>query len=239
MNPQELDAFISADNELAPHKSYLSSIAKPCIDITLTGGRIQDSTSRFGGVPLVPQGFVWPTHDTGEYLFLGQINFSEISHTQQSLPKTGLLSLFYASDDEGEVFWGDNGYILGYFFPDLEGLTLSPEGNPKSKSKKMTFQEGVSIPLHEELRSDWPFDTDVFYDLRDLKSASEDYLLGYPSHYSLAYDPTPGEDWVSLLTLTSHDELDWCWHDGDKLMIFIEKEKLAKQDFSYLKADAG
>jgi len=64
-------------------------------------------------------------------------------------------------------------------------------------------------------------------------------MLGYPSHYSLMYDPTPGEDWVSLITLASYDEFEWCWHDADKLMVFIEKSKLEAKDFSNLKADAG
>ncbi|MEO1400014.1 MAG: DUF1963 domain-containing protein [Cyanobacteria bacterium J06635_1] len=31
----------------------------------------------------------------------------------------------------------------------------------------------------------------------------------------------------------------WPTHDVDKLMVFIETEKLAKRDFGYLKSDAG
>ena len=44
---------------------------------------------------------------------------------------------------------------------------------------------------------------------------------------------------MSLITLMSNSELDWCWHDGDKLMVFIEKDKLLNKDFSCLKSDAG
>ncbi|WP_081909417.1 DUF1963 domain-containing protein [Aureispira sp. CCB-QB1] len=44
---------------------------------------------------------------------------------------------------------------------------------------------------------------------------------------------------MSLLNLASIQELDWCWHDGDFLMLFIEKEKLAKGDFSNIQSDAG
>ena len=44
------------------------------------------------------------------------------------------------------------------------------------------------------------------------------YLLGYPLNSTLAYDPTPGPKWWSLLTLGSDfSGLDWCWHDGDWL----------------------
>ena len=67
----------------------------------------------------------------------------------------------------------------------------------------------------------------------------EAYLLGYPGVSTLAYDPTPGPGWTSLLTLTSMKELDWCWHDGDFLHIFIERERLARADFTRLASDAG
>ena len=75
-------------------------------------------------------------------------------------------------------------------------------------------------------------------DLSYWQDYREDYMLGYPSSCSLAYDPTPKGDWMSLLTLRSHDKFDWCWHD-DNLMIFIEKDKLKNADFSNLKTDAG
>ena len=66
-----------------------------------------------------------------------------------------------------------------------------------------------------------------------------DYLLGYPSYYSLGYDPTPGPEWIALLTLNSWRALDWCWGDGNKLMVFIERARLAARDFSKLKTEAG
>ncbi|WP_158304965.1 YwqG family protein [Hahella chejuensis] len=181
----------------------------------------------------------WPVHDIGEYRFLGQINFSEIQNGPASLPKVGLLSLFYAFDENGEVFWGDDGYVLGYYWPNTEELSLYPDPEGVVQARKILLQTGVEIPRHEELRQDWPFDTDALYAIQDLEGICDDYILGYPSHSSLAYDPTPGEDWVSLLTLSSHDELEWCWHDGDKLMIFIEKSKLIQKDFGNLKSDAG
>jgi len=42
-----------------------------------------------------------------------------------------------------------------------------------------------------------------------------------------------------LLTLRSLKQFDWCWHDGDRPMVFIERERLAECDFSRLKGDAG
>jgi hypothetical protein len=65
------------------------------------------------------------------------------------------------------------------------------------------------------------------------------YLLGYPLNTSLAYDPTPGPGWSSLLTLDSDDDLEWCWHDGDWLVTFFNNQKALAGDFSDIRADAG
>lgn len=68
---------------------------------------------------------------------------------------------------------------------------------------------------------------------------ADHYLFGYPSYCTLGYDPTPGPDWVSLLTVRSSADLEWCWHDGDRLMVFIQAEQLQRKDFRMLKCDAG
>lgn len=239
MNPQELKDFMSTDEDFLPHKEYLDAISRPSVDIVLSDAEIDNEGSRFGGVPLVGKDFVWPKHEIGEYRFLGQINFSEIRNCPEPLPKSGLLSLFYAYDDDGEIFWGDDGYVIAYYYPDVHELVLFESGAAPSVAKTISLEAGVEIPRRCVLRSDWPFDTDLLYALPDLKSYSENYLLGYPSFSTLAYDPTPGDGWIPLLTLASEDQLDWCWHDGDKLMVFIEKEKLLNLEFNALKADAG
>jgi uncharacterized protein YwqG len=239
LNPEILRNFINTDEELSPHKRYIESITKPSVDISFSNDEANSYESRFGGTPLVSKGFVWPTHEEGEYRFLGQINFSEISSCPEPLPQSGLLSLFYAYDEDGEIFWGDDGYVIGYFYPDIDDLILCEQTTAIHKAKKILLRNGIEIPRHEDLRKDWPFNTEVLYDFPDLEGYCEDYMLGYPSFYTLAYDPTPGDEWISFLTLTSYDEFEWCWHDGDKLMIFIEKERLKNADFSSLKADAG
>ncbi|MGO3344844.1 MAG: YwqG family protein [Marinomonas sp.] len=239
MNPEKLENFINTDEELSAHKDYLNSITKASVDISFSKGEAKDYESRFGGNPLASKDFVWPTHEEGEYRFLGQINFSEIRHPMGLLPESGLLSLFYAYDEDGEIFWGDDGYVVGYFYPAVKDLIIYKNTSTNHITKKIVFSNGVEIPRHEDLRTDWPFDTEALYDLPDLEGYCDDYMLGYPSFYTLAYDPTPSDEWMSLLTLTSYDEFEWCWHDGDKLMIFIEKEKLKNADFSNLKTDAG
>lgn len=240
MKPETLNTFIDQNDEISSHKEYLNTIIKPSVDITITKDLPRNDESRFAGEPLVSKDFVWPVHEQGEYIFLGQINFAEIKNPPEILPKTGLLSLFYAFDEEGEIFFGDDGYVIGFFWPSIEDLKIcKPSGNHLVKPKKIELTGGVDIPRDEFMRSDWPFETDVHADIRNLEGYSEDYMLGYPSYNTLAYDPTPGTEWISLLTLFSHDDFEWCWNDGDKLMVFIESDKLVNTDFSTLKTEAG
>lgn len=233
--------LINNDVELSSHKNFLEQLVEPSVDISITSNIARDHESKFSGVPVVPDDFLWPEHKDGEYKFLGQINFSEITACPEILPKSGILSLFYAYDEDGEIFWQDDGYVLGYYWPDLEELFpyKTAANNNILQSRKLKLSAGIEIPRLECLRNDWPFDPDALYALPELEEFREDYMLGYPSFCTLAYDPTPGKQWISLLTLASYDEFDWCWHDGDKLMVFIEKDKLLRNDFSNLKTDAG
>lgn len=242
MTLTELEGYLKQDSNLAPHSDWVLSLSKPCIDIQITDLPVLAHNSRFGGQPFVPDDFIYPKHELGQYEFLGQINFSEIEPTPHSvLPKEGLLSLFYAFDEEGEVFWRDDDYIIAYYWQNFDDFSLiMPPLSPLTcLAKTITFNHGVSIPRDEYMREDWPFAAGIYTDFIESLELSEDYLLGYPSHYSLGYNPTPAIDWMSLITITSHDAFNWCWHDADKLMVFIQKAKLAKQDFSKLQADAG
>lgn len=236
---------------LAAHTEYLRRIARPCVRIALSDTPPRASGSRFGGLPFVPPDFRWPEAPVGAYRFLGQIDFAEIPNPPESLPASGLLTLFFAEDEDGEVFWGDDDYVVGFYWPNADGHTTMPA--PKGAANRgrardeeavaLSFATGLDLPRHRELREDWPFDDEAMEHLADMADAAldatDDHLLGYPTFNTLAYDPTPGDDWISLLTLSSHDRFDWCWHDGDKLMIFIETERLKALDFGRLKTDAG
>lgn len=239
MQHEKLQKIIIKD-ELSPHQDFIKAIIKPCVDIVVTDESPKNTESRFSGRPLVPIDFIWPKHEIGVYRFLAQINFEEIANRPVIFPERGILSLFYAFDEDGEIFWGDDDYVIAFYWPDLEGLVVidNPNFQP-TESLKIELVGGIDIPRHKDLRNDWPFETDIFYELTEEEYYSENYMLGYPSFCSLAYDPTPSPEWISLLTLASYDEFDWCWHDGDKLMVFIESDKLLVKDFSHLKSDAG
>lgn len=225
------------------------NLAKPCIDIEFVEDEPQADDSYFGGMAYVPKDFVYPTHEKGYYRFLGQINFAQLDDPSNQLPKTGLLSLFFAEDYNGDIFWGNDGYVLGYYWKDTTDFIAmampkeivefwKPVSNPPAK--KVQFVTGLDLPLSSYLNVDYPADYDEVSDItwRSDELGCQNHLLGYPHNDSLGYDPTP-KNFIPFLNLNSENDLHWCWHDGDKLMIFIEPEKLKQRDFSNLKTDAG
>ena len=157
-----------------------------------------------------------------------------------------------ADDPEQSFFWQDPGYALALHSPsadprELEVVHAPPELEwvGEVPGRRIELVHGADVPHAVEQRDDWPHE--------DLPAAlwrwwrgrgpsqreTWGHLLGYPAVSSLAYDPTPGPEWLPLLSLSSVDELDFCWHDGNPLHVFIERERLAAGDFSSLRADAG
>lgn len=230
--------------ELQGHIDALQKIARPCVDLHLGSVDAPPAGSRFGGRPYLPKDFVWPTDPRGEYRFLGQIDFGEIRPTPAPLPTTGLLTLFHLHDENGDVFWQDDGYVIANYWLDTTGHMLHdlPDGHP-DVSLALTLESGLCLPQRSELIAEDMFEAEVadaiFYDLPEMTGRPSQWMLGYPHYNTLGYDPTPGERWVPLLTVPSIDLFDWCWHDGDMLMVFIERDRLAAGDFSVLKCDAG
>lgn len=236
----DLQTLLSSYN-LLKHFETIRSWVRPAIDVVPCSA---ESLSRFGGIADLPVGFKWPSHPDGVYHFLGQIDLASLPVTETKLPTSGLLSMFFAYDEEGEVFWRDKGYVLAYHFP--AGKPLQPTPPPheplSSGFLNVSFRATTDLPYDKEQVPEWPLDDEEQGRIRELRETlhvSEAYLFGYPSHHSLGYDPTPEGGWVSLLTLPSYDQLNWCWHDGDKLMVFIRPEDLAAGNFSDLKSDAG
>lgn len=247
MNPIVVNQFFDAHPQF--HRQSWLDLAKPCVDIHFVDGEITANDSYFGGVGFFPKGFEYPTHPDGYYRFLGQLNFSDIDDPSNQLPKSGVLSLFFADDPNGEMFWGNDGYVLGYFWHNTDDFVMMDmpkdiakdwEVIPNPKAKKVQFAQGIELPMSSYFEMDYPPDydqcMDKWYDIDELDSCN--HLLGYPQNDTLGYDPTP-KGFIPLLTLKSEGALHWCWHDGDSLMIFINPDKLKQRDFSDLKTDAG
>jgi uncharacterized protein YwqG len=72
---------------------------------------IPATTTRFGGTPLAPRGWQWPTYEAEPLLFIGQVNCAELLGLPgaELLPPSGLLA-----------FFGDHDGVTGCF-PFAEG----------------------------------------------------------------------------------------------------------------------
>ncbi len=237
-------AKLVAGSPLAPHRERLQQLLRPACDIVHVAPEAGLGRSRFGGSPDRPRGADWPSHRLGPYRFLGQINFGEVPSQITALPKSGLLSLFFAEDPDGELDWLDEGYIHAEYYGSTSALApqTPPENVRRGTTTGIVLRPTVDLPFDEYQMAGWELKDDELaaYDtLREALHESGDYLLGYPSHCTLAYDPTPGPDHLSLITLSSDEDLEWVWHDGDKLMVFIERARLEQASFSRLRADAG
>jgi len=232
---------------LGEHREHLLGIARPSVEIITADAPVTDGCSKFGGSPDLPTDFQWPHHKLGPYRFIGQFNLADIPKGPHGLPVGGLLSFFYAHDENGESFWGDPDYVRVYRFDNVG--VLKPVKPPATvrlgSTSTLTFHFGTDVPpwpWDDSAAKKWPISEcqrDAYWELRLRLHPSRRYLLGYPFNTTLAYDPTPGPEWRSLLTLSSDDELKWCWHDGDWLVTFVEEQRLHAGDFSQVKADAG
>jgi hypothetical protein len=232
---------------LGEHQEYLLGMARPSVEILTAKARVTKGCSKFGGAPDLPADFEWPQHKLGPYRFIGQINLADIPIGSHALPTDGLLSFFYAHDEDGESFWGDPDYVRAYRFdkPDALKPVKPPAAVRLGSTEAIKSQLGADVPpwpWDESAAKKWPISEDqrdAYWELRLRLHPSRRYLLGYPLNTTLAYDPTPGPEWRSLLTLRSDEELEWCWHDGDWLVTFIEEQRLRAGDFSQIKSDAG
>lgn len=142
----------------------------------------------------MPVGIEWPRYNNKAYRFLGQINFSEIRGIETELPKSGLLSFFfddYSEDDDYLEAW-EEGYIHAIFTPKLNKLQTIEESNVTHGNEAVIeFSPTVDIPYDEYQVKDWPLDEDetmIYDEIREYIHKGDDYLLGYPSHRTLADD---------------------------------------------------
>lgn len=104
------------DNLFAP--DYTNLLQRHChssIRIHIGGEASLDlGVSHFGGKPDVPEGFQWPIYQNMPLTFLAQLSCKELAplDINHELPETGLLSFFYALDNE----------CFGYDARDIDGF---------------------------------------------------------------------------------------------------------------------
>jgi hypothetical protein len=83
---------------------------------------IPATTSRFGGTPLAPRDWRWPTHEAEPLLFIGQVNCAALSGLPgaELLPAAGMLAFFGDHDAVTGCFPFAEGGV--YHWPDIDRL---------------------------------------------------------------------------------------------------------------------
>ncbi|MBW2960548.1 DUF1963 domain-containing protein [Mesonia sp. JHPTF-M18] len=184
-------------------EAYLKSLAIPSITITRKNEQGENfGASKLGGDPEVPADFEWPKHEFGDYRFIAQFNLSEITFPS-ALPKTGMLSIFVADDEDQNIFWGADEYAKVFYFKEDEELQTYVNTNIKPSLRTFGFQtlfeQTIDIPHRPELFKENELNKRQLSYVCDkipslIRKGGYNYLLGYPYHNSLAYDPRKGEE---------------------------------------------
>jgi uncharacterized protein YwqG len=83
---------------------------------------VAPTVSRFGGVPMAPQGWQWPVAEEEPRLFVGQINCAELRGLPgaEQLPASGMLAFFGDHDAVTGCFPFDSHCV--FYWPDVDSL---------------------------------------------------------------------------------------------------------------------
>lgn len=183
----------------------LEKMCRNSIRLHIGGGvEPEIGSTHFGGVPDVPEDFVWPVFETSTYddeeikprplAFLAQFDCAELAplDTEGLLPKTGVLSFFYEIDS---MRWGfdpkDKGCARVFWFEDVS--VLAPARVPEdlhedfqfpvlqfTASSEPSYPDGEDFCLEPERNMDW----DGFYEALEALGMEEpdniSQLLGWP-----------------------------------------------------------
>lgn len=127
----------------------------PCLHVMAdgeAGGAL--GATRFGGLPDLPEGTVWPAALDGERLmFLAQLDLAEVARRggASALPGEGLLSIF-AGDLQGAPETGAAAMLTPAGTPLVR--MQAPDGHEALKPVAVRFEAGLTLPCGEHLFED-------------------------------------------------------------------------------------
>ena len=182
------------------------------LDIQENNDGVTVTSSKIGGKPAVPEGFVWPEYKAGfmkkaePLAFLAQFNLEEIAPYDKDglFPKKGMLSFFYTLLED-DLMWGtdpeDKGSARVFYFEDVEGLKPIdfPEDileGGKITEKAVKFKAEMDYPSSEFLYDlCGGFHSDLYWDcLAEIgyedKPAHTDKLLGHADYVQHSAEAT-------------------------------------------------
>lgn len=215
--------------------------------------------SRFGGLPVVPDNFIWPIQSLGQkapLAFFFQLNFEEIKpfDIENVFPNKGILLCFVSVTDD--IMWEEDvpDAFKVYYFSDTENLELAkiPSNIPPEQQlspRTIHFENSFQLPgypfnfnlLHQNLISEE--DADGIDEISSHTIFSHNMLLGVPlsvqhfiseewaeKHHE---DEDMSENYINLISfeMKGHEGYGFSTN-GAHLYLCMDKEDLKKADFS-------
>lgn len=197
----------------------------PALRLISASGKVR---SRLGGLPDLPSDMEWPKTPDGHPMnFIGQFDCSEIPETDglPAMPKSGILSFFYAYEGEGEYFGvkadDECGWKVLYTDRTVQSeCQKNPDGVFVFKEYPVTFTQvtsylnGDRCAIHHMFGyPDW---------IQSETMAADCARITAEKHQSQA------EDWLLLLqVVTDHENSDLQWGDVGTLFFWITHEDLS------------
>jgi uncharacterized protein YwqG len=239
----ELDALVASAG-LQKHAAALRALALPSIRLAfkLAKPPKELGTTRAGGEPDLEVDSPFPGGATAR-TFLLQIDLADVAGLAgaEVLPSDGLLS-FFINDGLGDTpFLGGGIVVYTPADAELARIEFPPEAHYEAnKTAKIEFAESLSLPPDEwkivkKLKLDAEYNDTVYNTLgyeswpkRPGWITSYHQLLG---HHRNDYHDAPAAKEVGLLVLSSNDDLEWAFGDGNRLGFYIKATDLAKQRF--------
>lgn len=224
----------------------IMSLSRPAIRFTLKTQKAPASvTTRFGGAPDCPEGFVWPHAGRTPLAFVAQFRLDALTKLDLEglLPRAGVLSVFAQLADSDDVDAGESGRV--FHFPKTDTLvrtvprhSASDDGRP-TKMALATASLWLTLPAlgekrFESLRLDEDeeerYDEQVLPAVRLARSTPSKpgahQLLGW------ADTPTPSNSEQLLGQLDSDGRFGFEVGDVETLRLWIPSKKLAVHDFA-------
>lgn len=222
----------------------------------------QNVFSKFGGLPLVPENFVWPTWKNHALPFLLQIDFSEINADGKisGFPNSGLLYLFADSNEinapnfeRGEEEFAQNRTFKILFFDDAGELTTPTKPDTLEIVYKefyvaseisKTYPDMDDCEEAFEIYCDRPMGgMDDAYDMLQWQNTDGFMMGGWASYvqsggYIQGLKENEKDEWTLLMQIGSvQDDDNFMWGDCGILYFFIRVKDLKERNFNHVKMD--
>jgi uncharacterized protein (TIGR02996 family) len=233
-------------SDLTAHADKFLRLARPALDykaVRTADKKIPVGASKLGGLPDLPIGVVWPTHDDEPLSFLGQFNFAELSQSVvcRELPTAGWLSVFcmYSDEDGNDDFPKGTWQML--HFPAGANLTRAASGPETTfRSGRLTFTETLTLPEESS-----PYRKEI--GLGKDEEAWDEYqehvagfrgghqILGYPG--SIQSSVLDKKTERHLLTIGQDGTTQWEWGDGGSLYFTLAEADLLAGRFDRVRLE--